>query len=365
MVLLNKFVLIFAFLLLGISVPSLSRGSAASFDEAVDRLEAGEFELAQSLLSASVMDGDTRAAALLGYLLAEGTILDGEYEKGIRLLELAAEDGEPSALYWLGSTLLSVQEGQSDLPTLAKIENPRDVGLQYLHLAADAGHPDAMYLLGETYLATSDPGDSNEIARHWLEKAAANGRILASSRIAIIPALQGQRLTTEQIGKMVEIAPDGDAVLHTALASAYLNRAKDDHDTEQGLMWLNVAIMGTPQAALTPLAQLLAQYQLGAHAASNPMAELLAQNKPIDARILANARRDAEAWLLSAAGRGDSLLSSASAWCQRERPGSVECIGQSIVRHRMCQVPYFPGYFQDYYLSSAYDKCRRSLEAKD
>ena len=120
-----------------------------------------------------------RRAARQGYAPAQvrlAYILDAaEFNaEAVEWYRRAAEAGDPEGLYGLGQMYL---KGEG-------IERDRDQGRDWIVRAAEAGLTSAMRVLATNYERGGMGLDPDpELARHWLERAAAQGDEVARQRL--------------------------------------------------------------------------------------------------------------------------------------------------------------------------------------
>ncbi|MDA0703774.1 MAG: tetratricopeptide repeat protein, partial [Proteobacteria bacterium] len=125
-----------ASLLLGI--PAHANGDR---DAGIAAFEAGDYDTARELWTASAATGDSRAASGLGEIYLQGLGVEADPVQAVAWFRKAAEQDEPRALHLLG---VLMAEGQGV---------PRDeaAAAELLQRAAAAGQIGADYALGVLY----------------------------------------------------------------------------------------------------------------------------------------------------------------------------------------------------------------------
>lgn len=148
---------------------------AAELDDPVGQANAGQFlldgigvsplpEKGIRYLQLAADQGETQAMCRLARYYEEGTHVEANEAKAHELFLKAAEAGNVNALGHLGMTSLDSQEPAT-----------RKKGIGWLEKAALQNHPYSTYVLGHAYLNGRGVGKNQELARKYLLKAAELG----------------------------------------------------------------------------------------------------------------------------------------------------------------------------------------------
>jgi TPR repeat protein len=142
------------------------------FDRGVAAYDAGNYAEAFALFK-SIDQEDVAAARNEGIMLRKGQGVAKDPEEAERVLQLAAEDGLPTAQYDYAEMLMDGEAGSPDVKG----------AVPWLTLAASAGHPIAEYRLGTLYEQGVYVDKDIEKAKSLYADAAARGVTAAADRL--------------------------------------------------------------------------------------------------------------------------------------------------------------------------------------
>ncbi len=187
-------VLIFAVaaLLLGVAGPA-----AADFETGVAAYSQGDFATARAEFE-TLADTDSRALFYLGRMYRRGEGVAADQDRGLALLERAAEQGEAAAMAAVAEVYKDRGEAQRAFQWIAK--------------AADAGLPFAQAELGEYYeTGTGVPQNTRE-AVIWYGKAARGGSAIGAARLYLLGAEENRDKhgTVDDVRWRIDRAHAGD-----------------------------------------------------------------------------------------------------------------------------------------------------------
>lgn len=211
--------------------PTLNeRFKAAVAIEATDIYAA--FPLYQNLANKGYTEAKVRLAALLSAGLGDKSTKEEKFQKSIKLLHEAANEGSIKAYYGL-----SVMYHDSD-------ESNAELGMSWLIRAAEAGEPRGQNQLGYLYDKGILVNQDTEKAIYWYKEAIKNNSNNARYNLANI-YLDGlndtQQKVTEAISLYLSAAEQGDDDAKVALGSIYYD---DKYGLKEGVKsfnWLNDA----------------------------------------------------------------------------------------------------------------------------
>lgn len=134
--------------------------------------EDGLFAEAADHWLAAAESGHGSAQFNLGILYEQGLGLSQDYAQALRLYTLAAKNGVVDAAFSVANILFVGTE-----------TTPRDIekAVYWYLQAADAGHSGAQFSLGSMFIAGKDVAEDKETGVSWLELAASNHHIEATS----------------------------------------------------------------------------------------------------------------------------------------------------------------------------------------
>ena len=154
----------FYFLIFFVALTIFSNPSLAGWNEALSLYENKQYEESAKILSDLSNQGVTEAKILLAALLFNGTGIKKDEASAVRLLEEAADEGNPDAMWRLGWLLLVQSE-------LSKFTNDKS-GLTLLEHAANNNVGDAQLMLGNIYREGKIVPRNYDLSVYWFDKAA-------------------------------------------------------------------------------------------------------------------------------------------------------------------------------------------------
>lgn len=307
----------------------------ADFQRAASAFEAGNFEEAAAELNPDAAAGDPRAQAFLGYLLTARTDkLD--LKRALDLLRSAAEAAEPEAEFDLGILYMKgFRSGESVL-----LEKSEYRALEYFEKAASQGIAEAHFFVGVLLRDVHDGGIGlSRVAVDELTKARDGGFLVARGALIIYEARSDSPLTDRQkLDLLLKYQSDGYGQELYALGIFYEEGRGTAANPVEALKWFILADYFDDDRAIEKV---------------NGLSSRLSEP---ERRF---ARESADRWLTDAARSTTGYYPVAARWCLDSEPGSLQCLKQAPSDHVGCRPPYFPPFFENYYASKAYDKCRR------
>jgi hypothetical protein len=168
------------------------------FDRGVAAYDAGNYPEAFALFK-SIDQEDVAAARNEGIMLRKGQGVAKDPEEAERVLQLAAEDGLPTAQYDYAEMLMDGEAGPPDVKG----------ALPWLTLAASAGHPIAEYRLGTLYERGEYVPKDIEKAKTLYADAAGRGVTAAADRLKALGGPPPQPLHPAEAAPATAPAPAG------------------------------------------------------------------------------------------------------------------------------------------------------------
>jgi TPR repeat protein len=181
----------------------------------------------EEVFFAPAMSGEAWAQTRLGVLYVRTAGDNGRLHEGVKLLESAAAQKDPEALYELAA-LATAGRGMAPSATAA---------FDYIWRAADLGMAEAQYELAAMYAEGRGTSPDAEAAVRWGRRAAEQGHKKAAFAVGLLLAnSEDPAAQKEGVEWLNKLAAEGDTAAIAALAQAYVRGewglAKDEAKAE-------------------------------------------------------------------------------------------------------------------------------------
>ena len=142
---------------------------------ALTKAQQQEIDEAIRMLRMAAEQGQAQAQSFLGSMYFNGRGVKQDLMEALRWLRMAAEQGLPEAQSYIGSMYL---QGQG-------VKEDRTEGLRWLRKAAEQGLPEAQYNIGSMYLQGQGVKEDRAEGLRWLRMAAEQGTAKAKELVAL------------------------------------------------------------------------------------------------------------------------------------------------------------------------------------
>jgi len=172
------------------------------------------------------------AAAQADTAGAQAALARGDFAQAVKLLEPAAQRGDPAAQTTLGMLLVS-----------GRVPKDEARALRLIRAAAESGHANAQWVLGEILSSAQGAARNDVEAATWYGRAAVQGMPLAIGRYGLMLA-HGRGLVRDEAGAVSwwrRGAEAGDPDSQGLLGLAYADGIGVVQDNAQAYYWLLLA----------------------------------------------------------------------------------------------------------------------------
>ncbi len=249
----------------GLPVPS--RFGAPPDDPAYGAFQRGLFVTARNLALPRAEAGDAAAQTLLGEIYSRGLGVAVDQTEAEKWYAMAAEQGNPEALFRHALTLLAGDaksaEGRAFMEAAAEAGNAlarfnlaqlilserpgkaaRDEAYPLFLAAAEAGVPDAQYAVARYHLEGDAPGGTDAgLARRFLEAAARQGFDTAQLDLGFffLEGIDGKRDLQRGFALVHRAARAGNVVAQAEVAKLYWGGIGIEPDEVEAAAWTVLA----------------------------------------------------------------------------------------------------------------------------
>ena len=143
--------------------------SAATIDEAISLLDAGQYEEAARQLEPLAEQGDANAQHRLAILYFYGHGVPEDENRALELARRSAEAGNVDAMFLVGNIYVFGHTAPNEA------DDPDLEAAKWFYEAASREHAEAEYNLGLLFLAGKGVIRSQEEAMKWIGRAAEHG----------------------------------------------------------------------------------------------------------------------------------------------------------------------------------------------
>ena len=247
--------------------PAPSRFGAPPEDQAYGAFQRGLFVTARNLALPRAEAGDAAAQTLLGEIYSRGLGVAVNQTEADKWYAMAAEQGEPEAMFRHALTLLagdpksaegralmeaSAENGNAlarfNLAQLIIAERPgaasRERAYPLFLAAAEAGVTDAQYAVARYHLEGQAPGESSMAeAQRWLEIAARQGFDTAQLDLGFLhlEGLSGKRDLALGFAWVLRAAQSGNVAAQAEVAKLYWGGIGTEPDEIEAAAWTVLA----------------------------------------------------------------------------------------------------------------------------
>lgn len=247
--------------------PAPSRFGAPPDDPAYGAFQRGLFVTARNLALPKAEAGDAAAQTLLGEIYSRGLGVAVDHTEAEKWYALAAEQGEPEAMFRHALTLLagdpksaegralmeaSAENGNAlarfNMAQLIMAERPgaaaREQAYPHFLAAAEAGVVDAQYAVARYHLEGQAPGASSPAeAERWLEAAARQGFDTAQLDLGFfhLEGLGGKRDLEKGFAWVLRAARAGNVAAQAEVAKLYWGGIGTEPDEIEAAAWTVLA----------------------------------------------------------------------------------------------------------------------------